>query len=245
MTGLEIAALVAMFAGAAQQYQASQEAQSRQQQAITNSLNAQEELQKKAESTALDAAQKFDPNQRLKNQEQISNEITAGLIAPVSESQQIRSENSGVQGNVSGEYNAAKANADLNTLKTAESMARLLGKTTSSNRLRMNEGVDLMNAGQNIDQLNNFSRGQKAADSIAIQQAGQIDPTKVFIGNILQAAGSAGMMYGSGAGGQVTDKATSLANSSADPIGSLNDSMNWTGGGDQSWIKSFAKAKLF
>ncbi|OYY58626.1 MAG: hypothetical protein B7Y55_02140 [Polynucleobacter sp. 35-46-207] len=179
MTGLEIAALVAMFAGAAQQYQASQEAQSRQQQAITNSLNAQEELQKKAE---------------------ISNEITAGLIAPVSESQQIRSENSGVQGNVSGDYNSAKATADLNTLKTAESMARLLGKTTSSNRLRMNEGVDLMNAGQNIDQLNNFSRGQKAADSIAIQQAGQIDPTKVFIGNILQAAGSAGMMYKPAAG---------------------------------------------
>lgn len=245
MTGLEIAALVAMFAGAAQQYQASQEAQSRQQEAITNSLNSQEELQRKAEKVALDAAKPFDPNERLKNQEQISNEITAGLIAPVSESQQIRSENSGVQGNVSGDYNAAKATADLNTLKTAESMARLLGKTTSSNRLRMNEGIGLMDAGQNIDQLNNFSRGQKAADSIAIQQAGQIDPTKVFIGNLLQAAGSAGMMYGSKAGGQVTDKATSLANNSADPIGSLNDSMNWTGGGDKSWIESFKTTKLF
>ncbi|MBU3551395.1 hypothetical protein [Polynucleobacter sp. MWH-Berg-3C6] len=112
-------------------------------------------------------------------------------------------------------------------------------------RPAFNEGVDLMNAGQQIDQLHNFSNGQKAADSIAIQQAGLIDPTKVFIGNILQAAGSAGMMYGSGAGGQVTDKATSLANGSADPIGSLNDSMNWTGGGDKSWIQSFKTSKLF
>lgn len=245
MTGLEIAALVAMFAGAAQQYQASQEAQQRQQQAIANSLDAQDSLQRKAEQTALNAAKPFDPNERLKQQSTISDNITSGLMAPVSESQQIRSENAGVQGNVSGDYSAAKATADLNTLKTAESMARLLGKTTSSNRLRMNEGVGLMNAGQQIDQLHNFSNGQKAADSIAIQQAGLIDPTKVFIGNILQAAGSAGMMYGGGAGGQVTDKATSLANGSADPIGSLNDSMNWTGGGDQSWIKSFAKAKLF
>lgn len=245
MTGLEIAALVAMFAGAAQQYQASQEAQQRQQQAITNGLNAQEELQRKAEKTALDAAKPFDPNERLKQQATLAEDITTGLMAPVSESQQIRSENSGVQGNVSGDYNTAKATADLNTLKTAESMARLLGKTTSSNRLRMNEGVELMNAGQSIDQLNNFSNGQKAADSIAIQQAGLIDPTKVFIGNILQAAGSAGMMYGGGAGGQVTDKATSLANGSTDPIGSLNNSMNWTGGGDKSWIQSFKTAKLF
>lgn len=245
MTGLEIAALVAMFAGAAQQYQASQEAQARQQQAISNSLDAQDKLQRRAEQTALDAAKPFDPNERIKQQSTIADNITTGLMAPVSESQQIRSENAGVQGNVSNDYNTAKAAADLNTLKTAESMARLLGKTTSSNRLRMNEGVNLMNAGQQIDQLHSFSNGQKAADSIAIQQAGLIDPTKVFIGNILQAAGSAGMMYGGGAGaGKVTDGATSLANSSADPIGSLNNSMNWTGG-DQSWIKSFAKTKLF
>ena len=195
MTGLEIAALVAMFAGAAQQYQASQEAQDRQREAINNSLNAQEELQKRAESTALNAASKFDPSKRMQNQAQIESQITDALMAPVSESQQIRSENSGVQGNVSKDYSAAKATADLNTLKTAESMARLLGKTTSSNRLRMNEGVDLMDAGQSIDQLNSFSRGQQAASNIAVQQAGLLDPTKVFIGNILQAAGTAGMMY--------------------------------------------------
>lgn len=206
MTGLEIAALVAMFAGAAQQYQASQEAQERQQQAIANSLDSQEKLQRKAEQTALDAASNFDPNQRIQKQAAIADTITNGLMAPVSDSQLIRSENAGVKGDVSNDYSTAKATADLNTLKTAESMARLLGKTTSSNRLRLGEGVDLMNAGQKIDQLNNFSNGQKAADSIAIQQAGLLDPTKVFIGNILQAAGTAGMMYKptAGVGGVAT-----------------------------------------
>lgn len=229
MTGLEIAALVAMFAGAAQQYQATQEAQSRQQQEITNSLNAQEELQKKAESTALDAASKFDPSKRMQNQTQIEGQITDALMAPVSDSQKIRSENAGVQGNVSGDYNAAKATADLNTLKTAESMARLLGKTTSSNRLRMNEGVDLMNAGQNIDQLNSFSRGQQSASNIAVQQAGLIDPTKVFIGNILQAAGTAGMMYkpspsiGGVATGSSANSGFSIGNSTS-KFGAINPS---------------------
>lgn len=226
MTGLEIAALVAMFAGAATQYQASQEAQARQQQAITNGLDSQEKLQRKAEQTALDAAKPFDPNERLKQQSTIADNITSGLMAPVSESQQIRSENSGVQGNVSGDYNAAKATADLNTLKTAESMARLLGKTTSSNRLRMNEGVNLMDAGQNIDQLHNFSNGQKAADSIAIQQAGNIDPTKVFIGNILQAAGSAGMMYKPTGAGEVSGISMGSGESSPFSIGKKSSELN-------------------
>lgn len=195
MEPLSIAALVAMVAGAAYQRQASIEAQDRQQQAIINGLNAQEELQKKAEKVALDKAKEFDPNERIKNQAQLEEQISSELIAPVSESQKIRSENAGVQGNVSDDYNTAKAKADLNTLKTAESMARLLGKTTSSNRLRMNEGIGLMDAGQSIDQLNSFSRGQQGADNIAIQRAGLTDPNKVFAGQLLQSIGSAALMY--------------------------------------------------
>lgn len=195
ISGFTIAGLTAMLASAAIQYQASKDAQDRQQQAIINGLNAQEELQKKAEKVALDKAKQFDPNERIKNQAQLEEQISSELIAPVSESQKIRSENAGVQGNVSNDYNTAKAKADLNTLKTAESMARLLGKTTSSNRLRMNEGIGLMDAGQSIDQLNNFSRGQQGADNIAVQRAGLLDPNKVFAGQLLQSLGTAGMMY--------------------------------------------------
>ncbi len=230
-------ALAAMVASAAIQYQATQEAQANQKQAITNSLNSQEELQKTAEAKVMDTAKRFDPNERLKNQAQLSEDITAGLIAPVSESQKIRSENAGVQGNVSNDYNSAKATSDLNTLKTAESMARLLGKTTSSNRLRMNEGVDLMNTGQRIDQLNNFSNGQKAADSIAIQQAGLIDPGKVFAGQLLAAAGSAGMMYG----GQGVTEAGTAAKYGTD-VGSAQTAQlfaqdaSMAGGGGGSWL---------
>lgn len=203
-------ALAAMVASAAIQYKASQDAQDRQQEAIRNSLNAQDELQKRAEKVALDATKPFDPNERIKNQAQLSDEISAGLISPVSESQKIRSENAGVKGNVSSDYNTAKAASDLNTLKTAESMARLLGKTTSSNRLRMNEGINLMNAGQAIDQLHSFSNGQKAASNIAIQRAGLIDPGMVFGGQLLGALGTTGLIAGAGSG------AGSSAASSAD-----------------------------
>lgn len=200
MTGLEIAALVALIAGAAVQYQANSEAQDRQQSQIRRSLEAQDKLQREAESKAMATASKFSPKDRMAEQAQLEAQITEGLIAPVSESQAIRAEQQTTQGNVSGDYTTAKAASDATALKNADALARLLGKTTSANRLRMNEGVRLMDTGMAIDQLNNFSKGQQGADSIAIQQAGLVDPGKVFAGQLLSAAGSAGLMYG-GAGG--------------------------------------------
>lgn len=195
------AALAAMVAGAAIQYQSQTEAQERQQQQIQRSLAAQEELQKRAESKAMATAEKFAPKDRLTEQNAIADQIAAELIAPVSDSQAIRAQQQTTQGNVSDDYTTAKATSDANALKNADALARLLGKTTSANRLRMNEGIRLMDTGMAIDQLNSFSKGQQAADAIAIQQAGLVDPGKVFAGQLLSAAGSAGLMYGGAAAG--------------------------------------------
>lgn len=208
MTGLEIAALVAAIAGAAMQYQASSEAESRTQQAIARSLDSQDKLQKEAEAKALAAAEKFNPKDRLAEQAQLAEEITANLSAPVSESQAIRSEQQTTQGNVSDDYTTAKAKSDLNSIKSAEALARLLGKSTSANRLRMNEGIRIMDAGQAIDQLHNFSQGQRNADALAIQQASLIDPTKQFAGSVLTSLGTAGLMSGAGSAGNVTEAGT-------------------------------------
>lgn len=206
MTGLEIAAIVALIAGAAVQYQANVEAQDRQQSQIRRSLEAQDKLQREAESKAMATASKFSPKDRMAEQAQIEAQITEGLITPVSESQAIRAEQQTTQGNVSGDYTTAKAASDATALKNADALARLLGKTTSANRLRMNEGVRLMDTGMAIDQLNNFSKGQQGADSIAIQQAGLVDPGKVFAGQLLSAAGSAGLMYGGGGAAKTQDQ---------------------------------------
>ncbi len=198
MTGLEIAALAAMIAGAGVQYKASSDAQRRQREEIARSLASQRELQMQAEKKALDTAQTYDPGLRTAEQEQIATDIEQSLITPVSESQTIRAQQATTQGDVSDDYTQAKATADLNTIKQAEQLARLLGKTTSASRLRMNEGIRLMDAGQAVDQLNSFSRGQQGADNIAIQQAGLVDPGMTFAGSLLQTAGSAGLMAGAG-----------------------------------------------
>lgn len=196
MDPFTIAALVAAVAGAGLQYKASTDAQERQRREIEASLQAQRELQMQAEKKAMDAASGYETPKRAAEQQQLATEIEQSLIQPVSESQAIRAEQQTTQGNVSGDYQTAKAAADLQTMKQAEQLARLLGKTTSASRLRMNEGIRLMDTGQAVDQLGSFSRGRQGADNIAIQQAGLVDPTKVFIGQILQAAGSAGIMSG-------------------------------------------------
>ncbi len=198
LTATQMAALAAMVAGSYMQYQANVDAADRQQQAIRTSLERQSELQKQAEQKALDTAAKFAPGDRAKERAAIEQQLTQELIAPVNESQAIRSAQATTQGDVSDDYSTAKATATANSLKSAEQLARLLGKTTSANRLRMNEGVRLMDTGQAIDQLNGFSRGQQAADNIGIQVAGRPDAEQMFMGSLLQTAGSAGMMYGGG-----------------------------------------------
>jgi len=199
MDPFTIAALVAAVAGAGMQYKASTDAQERQQREIAASLEAQKKLQMEAEAKAMGAAKTYETPKRAAEQEQLATEIEQSLIQPVSESQAIRAQQQTTQGDVSDDYTTAKAASDLETVKQAEQLARLLGKTTSASRLRMNEGIRLMDTGQAVDQLGNFSRGQQGADNIAINQAGQVDPGQMFLGSLLQSAGSAGMMYGGGA----------------------------------------------
>ena len=164
MDPFTIGALIASIAGAGLQYKASSDAQERQQREIEASLQAQRELQMKAEKKALETAGTYETPKRAAEQDQIAQEIEQSLIAPVSESQAIRSQQQTTQGDVSGDYKVAKATADLETMKQAEQLARLLGKTTSAGRLRMNEGIRLMDAGQAVDTLSNFSRGRAGAE---------------------------------------------------------------------------------
>lgn len=175
----------------------------------------------------MDRAQDYETPKRKEEQEQIAAEITENLVAPVSESQAIRAGQQTTQGDVSNDYTTAKAASDLQTVKDSENLARMLGRVSSSGRLRLNEGIRLMDTGQQIGTLQNFSRGQHGADQMAIQAAGQVDPGMMLAGSLLQSAGTAGAMYG---GGGVSGANLAKANASADPIASLNAQKGWTGG---------------
>lgn len=200
MDPFSIAALVAAVVGAGVQYKAQTDAAERQQREIAASLLRQDEYSRKAEKKALDTAQTYAPDKRMVEQDQLAAQIEQSLIQPVAESQAIRNQQTTTQGDVSQDYTAAKARSELETMKQAEGLARLLGKTSSANRLRLNEGVRLMDAGMDVDRLGNFARGQYGADQIAIQQAGNPNAGQMFLGSVLQGLGSAGMAYGGSMG---------------------------------------------
>lgn len=242
MDPFTIASLVALVAGSAMQYKATQDAQSRQEAAIRDGLERQRQLQMQAEQKALSTARGFTTQDRTAEQTQIADQITQELLAPVSESQAIRAQQSTTQGDVSEDYTSAKAKSDVESLKATEQLARLLGKSTSANRLRLNEGIRLMDAGQAIDQLGSFSRGTQAADQLGIQVAGRPSAGLQFGGSILQGLGTAGLM---GAGSTGTVNQANTAAKYGTHIGSQQTTMlaaqDASMGGGTSWIDALRR----
>ncbi len=198
MDPLTIAALTAVIGGAGLQYKAQTDAANARNREIAQSLMNQRKLQVEAEKKALDTAQTFNTPDRMKEQAALEQTIEQGLMQPVSDSQAIRAQQTTTQGNVSNEYQTAKAASDAAVLKDAHMLARLMSKTTGANRLRMNEGLRMMDASMDIDRLGSFSRGQNAADQVAIEVAGRPDAGMQLAGGVLQGLGTVGLMGGFG-----------------------------------------------
>ena len=198
MDPLTIAALTAVIGGAGLQYKAQTDAANARNREIAQSLMNQRKLQVEAEKKALDTAQTFNTPDRMKEQAALEQTIEQGLMQPVSDSQAIRAQQTTTQGNVSNEYQTAKAASDAAVLKDAHMLARLMSKTTGANRLRMNEGLRMMDASMDIDRLGSFSRGQHAADQVAIEVAGRPDAGMQLAGGVLQGLGTVGLMGGFG-----------------------------------------------
>lgn len=198
MDPLTIAALTAVIGGAGLQYKAQTDAANARNREVAQSLMNQRKLQVEAEKKALDTAQTFNTPDRMKEQAALEQTIEQGLMQPVSDSQAIRAQQTTTQGNVSNEYQTAKAASDAAVLKDAHMLARLMSKTTGANRLRMNEGLRMMDASMDIDRLGSFSRGQHAADQVAIEVAGRPDAGMQLAGGVLQGLGTVGLMGGFG-----------------------------------------------
>lgn len=219
ISGTTIAALMAMVAGSAMQYKAQQDASKRQQAETRASLARQAEFQQQAERKAMDTAQEFTTDNRSEKQQQIEENLIQEFIKPAESAQQINSAQSTTQGNVSNDYTAAKAGRELETMKTAQALARILGKTTSAGRLRTNESIRVADAASGIDQLGNFSRGQAGADQLAIQNAGRPSAGMMLGGSALQAAGGAALAGGAnGTIGKIFGQSASAAQPAASQV---------------------------
>lgn len=199
MTGLEIAALVAMIAGTGLQYKANTDAQKRRTQETLASMARQDDLNRKAEKTAIDASQEYQSDKRTVAQDQIAEQLTEGYIAPVKSANEINASQTTTQGAVSNDYTTAKAKSEVELMKNAEALARLFGKVGSANNLRQNEAIRMGDTAATVGKFGNFAQGQAGADRIAIDNAGTPSAGMQLAGGLLSAAGAYGLASGAGA----------------------------------------------
>ncbi|MBF6990936.1 hypothetical protein [Cupriavidus sp. IK-TO18] len=227
MTGMEIAAVIAMLAGAGMQYKATTDAAARQQRETLAALARQRDLQMQAEQKAMDTAEQFAPEERKQEQAQIEQQLTTDYLQPTQTAQEIHNTQSTTQGDVSNDYLAAKAASNANQMKMASSLARLLGKTTAASRLRTNEAIRVSDAAAGIDRLANFAQGTGTADRVAIGAAGRPNAGLILGGQVLGALGSAGLMAGAG---QASAAGSSLAEATPAYAGGWDGGMSTING---------------
>ena len=193
---LAIAGLIAALAGAAISYNSQQQAAKRASQASLDAIRRQQQYQRQAEQTALERANDYKTENRLEKQQEIASELEQDYVQPTLSAQSINASTATTQGDVSGDYKAAKAASDANVEDLAKTFANLMARTNAAKQLRLNEGYRNADAASTIGRLQNFSQGQNAVDQMKIQEAANSGATGQFLGNLLSTAGTAGMTYG-------------------------------------------------
>lgn len=195
---LAIAGLIASLAGTAISYNSQQQAAKRANSESLAAMRRQQEYQRQAEQAAMDRAQGYKTEDRLEEQHALQNEMEHEYLAPAMSAQSINANAATTQGNVSGDYSAAKAKSDANVENLAKTFSNMLARTNSAKQLRLNEGYKNADAASSIGRLQNFSQGQSAVDQMKIQDAANSGSTGQFLGDVLGAIGSYGMLSGAG-----------------------------------------------
>lgn len=198
---LAIAGLIASLAGTAISYNSQQQAAKRVNNESLAAIRRQNEYQRQAAEAAKNRAEDYKTENRLEQQEAIENELTQEYSAPALDAQAINAAAATTQGDVSGDYKAAKAKSDANVESLAKTFANLMARTNSAKQLRLNEGYKNADAATQIGLLQNFSNGQSAVDQMKIQNAANSGATGNLLGSILGAVGS----YGMAKGGNISD----------------------------------------
>lgn len=193
---LAIAGLIASLAGTAISYNSQQQAAKRANQASLDAMRRQQEYQRQAEQTALERANDYKTENRQEKQEAIRQELEQEYSAPALAAQEINANAATTQGDVSGDYRAAKAKSDANVENLAKTFASLMARTNAAKQLRLNEGYKNADAASTIGRLQNFAQGQNVVDQMKIQDVANSGATGNLLGGLLSTAGTAGMIYG-------------------------------------------------
>lgn len=115
------------------------------------------------------ALPQFEKESRVKAQEDLAKETAENVGDYVSDSQIVRASQQGSKGDVSSEYETAKAKADAKALEEIRNLAQMMGNVTAAQRLRQKEGFGLADLTNRINLLNSFNNGNQRVAQLQAQ----------------------------------------------------------------------------
>ena len=208
MTGLEIAAIIAMVAGTAMQQYSQYSANKAAQKQLNQAMYQLDKDGKKITDVIDESAQDFEHDKRAAQQQELAQKVSDEIKGNVAESQALRNESQSVQGNVSNDYLTAREAANDKTMAASNAFADLVGKIRSAAQLRQIEGIGLMKTGQKVDQYARDARGNWQVGQARVNDALHSKDGLMAAGQIVSALGAA-MGMGAGFAGNAAQAGTS------------------------------------
>lgn len=167
---------IPMLAGAGVQAYAQRQAAKRQQATLDAARARQLQVQDQAAEEAARAAARFDPQQRLAQQEQIRQELTQQLQQPINRpqitAQGVQVGSTLPEGTGGGDYLAARAREAAKTQESLRALAAIMGRQGAASELRRGEAVGLGDATQRVASLGTHADNLWQAAQPGIETAG-------------------------------------------------------------------------
>ena len=231
MSGAEIVGLIMAIVGAATQMYASNQANKAAQARMNAGYMQLRDSQDKINQKIAQATENYQTNNRENTQAAEAERIANDIKTDVAESQQIRDAQQTTVGNVSNDYEAAKAAASQKTNEEMNAFADLLGKIRSAGTLRQKEGFNTARIGQDIQFLGRNAQGNMMVTQDEAQQALHSYDGLANFGKLVGAAGTV-LSLGAGAASAGAGAAGSAAASTGSTAASTGAGAAGTAGVD-------------
>lgn len=213
--------LVMAVVGAATQVYAQQAANRAAQARLQEGYAAQKSAQDKINEKIADSTQNFASKNREEHQAKEADRISGDIKKDVAESQAIRDEQQTTAGNVSNDYEAARAQSQEKTAEEMNAFADLIGKIRSAGTMRQQEGWATNRNLQDIQFIGRNAQGDMQVAQARAQDALHSRDGLANFGKLLGAAGSAismGAGLSGAAGSTAAEGATAATNAGVDAV---------------------------
>lgn len=234
-------------AGAYAQNEAANDAADRQQKALNDALDVQDQYSKKAEQTALQNADEYKQDTRSERLEEAKTAAGDTLAQSLIKSREDSGTVDQAQGRLSSTFDTDRSSKMADQFQKSVDMARLMGRMRGVQDMIGNESITNADYASRLGTIGRNAKGAYDAAQPGIISAGKVNSGQVALGALAQSVGTSGLMSGLGSafGGDITS--SQAAANYGTTAGSQQSSMlaaqeaGMGTGGAQNYFKMFGR----